>query len=305
MTPVNPTWVEGTITFNGETWTHVGVRYKGNSSLTRAWQSGSAKLPLKLDFDEFEEISGRSITSGSMASSSCPLATASMMRTYLQEALSYSFLEAAGLAAPETAFYEVILDHGEGPVSLGLYTAVEVVDDTVIERCFGDAKGNIYEADGTAASLAAGTRADQGQLPEGEQRGSRRLDRHRGALRRAARTQRTRPRRVAREARSCLRRRRSWSGWLNAVLQHWDSYGAMTHNYYLYHDPATDRLVWISWDHNEAMPSCGRETRHWTKRASATNWPLIRFLLDDATYYAEDVAYRTACALAHLCPTRW
>ena len=59
MTPVNPTWVEGTITFNGETWTHVGVRYKGNSTLTRAWQSGSAKLPLKLDFDQFEDdVSG-------------------------------------------------------------------------------------------------------------------------------------------------------------------------------------------------------------------------------------------------------
>ena len=80
MTPVNPTWVEGMITFNGETWTHVGVRYKGNSTLTRAWQSGSAKLPLKLDFDEFEDDIRRSITSGSMDSSSCPWPTTWMTR---------------------------------------------------------------------------------------------------------------------------------------------------------------------------------------------------------------------------------
>ena len=66
-------------------------------------------------------------------------------------------MEDAGLVTPETAFYEVILDYGEGQVSLGLYTAVEVVDDTVVERSFADADGNIYEADGTAASLAAGT----------------------------------------------------------------------------------------------------------------------------------------------------
>ena len=34
------------------------------------------------------------------------------------------------------------IDHGEGPVSVGLYTAIEVIDDTVIERTFGDDSGN-------------------------------------------------------------------------------------------------------------------------------------------------------------------
>jgi hypothetical protein len=33
---------------------------------------------------------------------------------------------------------------------------VEVIDDTVIERCFGDDSGNIYEAEGPGASLAYG-----------------------------------------------------------------------------------------------------------------------------------------------------
>ena len=55
MTPENPMWVPATIEFEGHTWTHVGVRYKGNSSLTSGWRSGTDKLPLKLDFDEFED----------------------------------------------------------------------------------------------------------------------------------------------------------------------------------------------------------------------------------------------------------
>lgn len=55
MTPVNPSWVGATITFNGEMWTNVGVRYKGNSTLTNTWRGGSDKLPLKLDFDQFED----------------------------------------------------------------------------------------------------------------------------------------------------------------------------------------------------------------------------------------------------------
>ncbi|HRE28149.1 MAG TPA: hypothetical protein PK954_16030, partial [Anaerolineales bacterium] len=51
----NPMWVAATLTFNGQTWTHIGVRFKGNSSLRSAWSSGELKLPLKLDFDQFED----------------------------------------------------------------------------------------------------------------------------------------------------------------------------------------------------------------------------------------------------------
>ena len=55
FTSENPMWVAATITFEGQTWTNVGVRYKGNSSLQDAWNSESLKLPLKLDFYEFED----------------------------------------------------------------------------------------------------------------------------------------------------------------------------------------------------------------------------------------------------------
>jgi hypothetical protein len=51
----NPMWVTATLEFEGNTWTNVGIRYKGNSSLMSSWNSGSSKLPLKLDFDEFYE----------------------------------------------------------------------------------------------------------------------------------------------------------------------------------------------------------------------------------------------------------
>ena len=43
--------------------------------------------------------------------------------------------------------------------------------------------------------------------------------------------------------------------WLaaNTVMQNWDTYGVMTHNYYLYHNPETEKLEWIPWDGNEAL----------------------------------------------------
>src|SRR5690606_16164103 len=44
----------------------------------------------------------------------------------------------------------------------------------------------------------------------------------------------------------------SFLEWLaiSATIQHWDTYGGMSHNYYLYHNPDTGKLTWISWDHN-------------------------------------------------------
>jgi hypothetical protein len=52
--------------------------------------------------------------------------------------------------ARKRRFYELFVDYGEGPVNFGLYTMIEVIDDTVIDRVFGDDDGNIYEADGPA-----------------------------------------------------------------------------------------------------------------------------------------------------------
>ena len=78
---------------------------------------------------------------------------------------------------------------------------------------------------------------------------------------------------------------------LNTTIQDWDAYGAMSHNYYLYHDPKTDRLVWISWDHNEAFGASGRGDTSVDKASIGQNWPLIRFLLDDPVYQAKYTGY--------------
>ena len=50
----SPMWVPATIRFEGQEWTHVGVRYKGASSLS-PWVMGDMKLPFKFDFDQFED----------------------------------------------------------------------------------------------------------------------------------------------------------------------------------------------------------------------------------------------------------
>jgi spore coat protein H len=259
MTPENPVWVGATIGFNGQTWTNVGVRYKGNSSLRGAWGSGSLKLPFKLDFDEFEddhpEVKNQRFYGFDQLSLGNNFSDAAWMR----DSLAYDLLESAGLVAAHTAFYDVVVDYGEGPVNLGIYTAVEVIDDTVIARAFGDDSGNIYEADGRAATLSAGTEEQieiSFQKENNRQSGWSDIKRLYAVLHASTRTSDPAAWRSELESIFDVDTFLEWLA-LSGAMQHWDTYGAMTHNYYLYNNPETGRLTWISWDHNMILGSGG------------------------------------------------
>ncbi len=343
MTIENPMWVTATIEFDGQTWTNVGVRYKGNSSLNGSWHNKSLKLPFKFDFDEFEQAYPEIDNQRFYGFKQLSLGNSFGDATYMRDAIAYDLYEDAGLVAAETAFYDVTLDYGEGPVNLGIYTVIEVIDDTVVNRAFGDDSGNLYEADGRAASLADGTYE---QITESFQKENNEdtsdwsdIEALYTVLHAANRATDPAAWRAELEAIFDVDTFLEWLA-ISAELQHWDTYGGMTHNYYLYHDPATDQLTWISWDHNfvlggtaggmgggmgggmprpeanaEANPGNNEQSpnaeifggpggmggnRGMNRNTSLdkadvdANWPLIRYLLDDPTYYARYIDYLAA-----------
>lgn len=319
MTPENPMWVKATIEFNGQTWSHVGVRYKGNSSLTSAWRNGSLSLPLKLDFDEFEEaypeIDNQRFYGFKQLSLSNNFGDAS----YLRETVAYDLLEETGLPAAETAFYEVMVDYGAGPVSLGLYTMVEVIDDTVVDRVFGADEGNIYEADGSGVSLAHGT-AEQIATSFQKENNAEEADWSDiealyTVLHSEVRTTNPEAWRAELETIFDTEVFLEWLA-LSVAIQHWDTYGGMSHNFYLYHDAESGQLVWISWDHNFILGASaggggrqggggngpqgdggpGRRNTSLDKAEVGAEWPLIRYLMDDPVYSAQYVSYLEALA---------
>ena len=59
----------------------------------------------------------------------------------------------------------------------------------------------------------------------------------------------------------------------------------MTHNYYLYNNPGNKKLTWIPWDNNEALKT-GKQGGSISVSCEevGSNWPLIRYLLDDEKY---------------------
>ncbi len=318
FTSTNPIWVPATVAFNGRTWTNVGVRFKGNSTLSNGWRNGTDKLPLKLDFDEFEEdypeIDGQRFYGFKQFS----LSNNQNDQTFMRETVAYSLLEEAGLPASKTAPWQITFDHGDGAKVLGIYTAVEVVDDTVVSRCFSDGSGNIYEGDGRAASFAAGTQsqieasfqAEGGENPDWSD-----IRALYDAIHATTRTS------DAAAWRKGLEKVFDIDGFLEwlaiaATLQHWDTYGQMSHNYFLYNNPADGRLTWISWDHNEVLanglagaggvaqvapggvaqgapagnqPGGGggmNRSVSFDKSSIGTAWPLIRYVLDQPEYLA-------------------
>jgi spore coat protein H len=288
FTTENPIWAAATIQFEGDIWTDVGVRFKGNSSLKDTWSSGSLELPFKLDFDEFEDENPAIQDQRFYGFKQLSLSNNYKDPTFMRDAVTSDILADAGIASAETAFYELYVDYGEGPVNFGLYTMIEVIDDTVIDRFFGNDDGNIYEADGTAVSLAQGTLDGITTSFEKENNQDQADWSDLEALYNVLHvdTRQTDPKAWKAELEAIFDVD-TFLHWLaiNTVIENWDTYGAMTHNFYLYNNPETGLLTWIPWDHNEALSESRRSNMTLGMDAMDAEWPLISYLLADSEYY--------------------
>jgi spore coat protein H len=254
----NPIWVSADLTFNGQTWTNIGIRFKGNSSLMSSWGSGSYKLPFRFNFDYFEDEYPEIHNQRFFGFKKLSFTNNWGDESFLREKVASDVFREAGIPVAQTAFYAVYVDYGDGPVYFGLYTAVEVVDDTVIESNFEDSSGNLYKPEGTGATFAEGTFDEthfEKQSNENEADFSDII-----ALFDALHAE-TRLTDVEawRDGLESVFNVDGFLHWLavNSVIQNWDTYGGMAHNYYIYHDPSTGLLTWLPWDLNLSMQGAG------------------------------------------------
>ena len=285
----NPIWVESSITVDGLTWDHVGIRFKGNSSLTSAVSSGNGKLSFKLDFDEFEdeypEVEDQRFYGFKQLNLNNNYSDTSLMREKVAADLFNEF----GVASAATSFVAVYVDHGEGSQYYGVYTLVEEIDDTGIESLFSDDSGNLYKPDGSGATFADGTYNESQMEKKSNEDENDYSD----------------VKSLYEIMNSDIRETDidSWKNQLeaifnidnymkylaaNVVIQNWDTYGNMTHNYYLYNDPESGQLTWIPWDNNEAFGSGkgNRTALDLDLSKVSDSWPLISYLIDIPEYKA-------------------
>jgi len=277
---------------NEKQWYKVGIRFKGNSSL---YNANSNKLPFKLDFDEFEDTYEQIKNQRFYGFKQLNLKNNYEDKSEMHEIVVDDLFRDFQLVSPHASFYELYLNVDGGDESddiyYGLYTLVEEVDDTVISTQYDDDSGNLYKPEDDAASFEEGTYdEDEYGLKTDDDESYEDIRTLYEAINNTESSTWKTDLEAIFDVDIFLR-------WLaaNSVLQNWDTYGVMTHNYYLYHNPGTGTFEWIPWDNNEALISSSRCLDLDMEKVD-DKWPLIRNILDDSDYeavykeYVEDFA---------------
>ncbi len=283
-----PMWAPCTVTFNNTDWYQVGVRFKGNSSLSQTYASGNKKLSLKLDFDQYEDdypaLKNQRFYGFKQLNLNNNYEDESLMREKVGSDLFRQF----GIASAQTSFCRVFINTGSSNVYYGVYTIVEEVDDTVIKEQFSDGSGNLYKPDGDAASFKSGT-YDTSELYLKTNTSSPNYSDVLSLYNALHSSNRTTNTTAWQEELESVFNVEIFLKWLaaNAVIQNWDTYGNMTHNYYLYNNPTDGLLTWIPWDNNEAFQDgTGQSSSIGVNQMGyvSNSWPLINYLFDIEEY---------------------
>ncbi len=283
----NPIFVPADVYYQDTQWYRVGIRFKGNSSLQSSWQAGILKLSFKLDFDEFEDDYPQIDNQRFYGFKKFSLKNNFDDESLLREKVASDVFKKAGLAVSNTGFYTLYVDHGNGPEYFGLYTLVEEIDDTLIETQFTSDDGNLYKPEDGGANFVEGSFNEENfekKTNEDDEDWSDII-----ALFDALHddTATTAPATWRENLEAVF----DVDGFLkylavNGIIQNWDTYGRMTHNYYLYNNPETSKLTWIPWDNNEALQD-GKQGGALSldfSNLDSSNWPLISKLYADDVY---------------------
>jgi len=228
---MNETTYMADITYNGIKLESVGIRAKGNSSLSSVAKTDSERYSFKIDFDEY--IDEQSLLGLEKINLNNLFSDPSMMAEYL----SYEALESIEADVPRTTYVNLTINDE----SHGLYLAVEQVDETFLINHYGNTDGELYKPEmGNGSDLTVSDNyngiIDKLGVTDN-------LD-HFESLVMAIKNGDV----------SEMMNTESFLKYLavSTMVIHYDSYqGGMYHNYYLYWNK--DAFEWITWDLNMAF----------------------------------------------------
>ncbi len=137
------------VVVNGTKFQNVGIRPKGNSSLSQvAMSSSSNRYSFRLKFDQYVK--------GQTCFGLDTFVVNNMLgdNSYMKEYLSYDLMQYIGVDTPLYDFADISVN-GE---KWGFYLAIEAYDDSYMTRVYGDASGSLYNV----KSMDMGNRDDNG-----------------------------------------------------------------------------------------------------------------------------------------------
>lgn len=124
------------VVIDNESYKNVGIRAKGNTSLSSVAAYGNDRYSFKIEFDHYDS------TKTYYGLDKISLNNLIQDNTYLKNYLCYQMMEYFGVASPLCSFVYVIVN-GE---DWGLYLAVESVEESFLQRN-GMQSGELYKPD--------------------------------------------------------------------------------------------------------------------------------------------------------------
>ena len=228
----------------------------------------------------------------------------------MREKVAADVFKDAGLVVSHTAFYALYIDHGNGAEYFGLYTLVEEVDGSVLDTQFSSDDGNLYKPEDGSADFVENTfnQEDFTKKTNEDDEDWSDIEALFSALHDTTRLSDPAIWRANLESIFDVDVFLKYLA-VNGIIQNWDTYGKMTHNYYLYNNPDNNKLTWIPWDNNEALEEgkLGGSLKLDFSNLDPDSWPLIEKIYADSTYraqydiYLQDViedAFKTDTMLA-------
>ncbi len=126
-----------TVVIDGEAYKNVGIRGKGNTSLSTVSSMDSERYSFKVEFDQYDK------NKSYHGLDKLSLNNVIQDNTYMKDYLTYQMMNEFGASAPLCSFAYITVN-GE---DWGLYLAVEGVEDSFLQRNFGNDYGNLYKPD--------------------------------------------------------------------------------------------------------------------------------------------------------------
>lgn len=139
-----------TIVIDGEKYSNVGIRGKGNTSLSQVEAYGNDRYSFKVEFDQYN--SGNSYYGLDKISLNNIISD----NTYMKDYLSYQMMNYVGVASPLCSYVSITVNDE----NWGLYLAVESVEESFLQRNYGTDYGNLYKPDNLDMGGGRGNGAD-------------------------------------------------------------------------------------------------------------------------------------------------
>lgn len=133
-----------TVIIDGEANRNVGIRAKGNTSLTQVESYGNDRYSFKIEFDHYDS------SSSYYGLDKLCLNNIIQDNTYMKDYLSYKMMAEIGAVSPLCSYVYITVNGEEW----GLYLAVEGVEESFLQRNYGNDYGELYKPD--SQSLGGG-----------------------------------------------------------------------------------------------------------------------------------------------------